>query len=1284
MVKSGDYGMRVFHIIFCTGFLLWISVTSTALSQETTLRINEFMALNTSTLTDEDGDFSDWIEIYNPTDTGIDLMGWSLTDDQEDPGKWLFPQQTLAAKSYLIVFASNKNHAEAGQELHTNFALNGSGEYLSLLEPDGEAATEFNPAFPMQDADISCAYYEGDYVATGSPTPGAANQLADEGLLLPPVFSVPRGFYEQPFQVEINSGFTDAKVYYTTDGSPPRQGHWTEYQSPLQITTTTILRAVTVKAGLLTSKVTTSTYLFLDDVMNQPNDPPGYPAEWGPYAAITGTAIADYEMDPEITGDPVYGPQMKDALLALPTLSLVTDKNNLFLHSTDPDSGGIYIYTRAPDVRSTHPSALGDGWERPVSVEYFTADGSGEFQIDAGIRLHGGHSRRAEKSAKHSFRLVFKSEYGPNRLKYPLFGDSAVSSFDALVLRAGFGNTWNHWHHSERVRAQYGRDIWAKDTQLDMGHLSGHGCYVHLYINGLYWGIYNPTEYLDKKYAESYLPGNEDDFDIIKDATEVTDGSWTDWETMMDLAGAGLSDNTSYQLIQGNNPDGSPNPGLTAYLDVVNLIDYMIVNLYSGNWDWDHHNWIAIRNRVQPGKGFQFFSWDAEHVLEDVGANELNENNSGCPSFLFQQLRANADFRRLFADRVQLHCFNGGALTPQAAAQRWMNRAHQIDLAIIAESARWGDYRRDVHRWEAAGPFTLYTKEYWLAEQDFLINEFFPNRTAAFINQLRQAGLFPNVSAPLFRLNDDLNFSKEIQKGDILTMSATAGNIYFTTNGSDPADTQNSEDGSTVILSESAEKKATVPKANIGTGWRRLTDYDESGWRICSGAPGGVGYERGVGYQNLITLDVGDDMPGSDNNSSTSCYIRIKFNLTSQDLQKYNSLSLQVRYDDGFVAYLNGTKVAEENAPVNPVWNSVSTASHETSGLESYNISSFVEDLVEGQNLLAIQVFNQSTTSSDFLFNCRLLASEANETNISSAAMLYSGPVVLNQSAYVKARAMNNGEWSALTEAIFTLPSDISNLKITEIHYHPSVENDQDDRLFEFLELMNTGQAPVYLTGARFEQGISYVFPDHSVLLPDDFIVLASNETYFAQRYGFFPDGVYEGFLDNSGERITLFDAVNDTVFTVRYNDRAPWPTAPAGDGYSLVPVDPYPAGNQDDPDQWQTSFEVHGSPGAVDGTTSAVKRSEFGPEIYTLRQNVPNPFNPTTRIAYSLAGPGFVTLKVYDILGREVKTLVKEFQKSDYYSVYFDASDLASGVYFYRLQVGSDYVKTRKMLLMR
>ena len=121
------------------------------------------------------------------------------------------------------------------------------------------------------------------------------------------------------------------------------------------------------------------------------------------------------------------------------------------------------------------------------------------------------------------------------------------------------------------------------------------------------------------------------DFDVIKDYSEAVDGDITAWNKMISMANAGLMQNEAYQLIQGKNPDGTSNPELEAMVDVVSLADYMILNFYAGNWDWDHHNWVAIRNRVTPGRGFQFFTWDAEHTVESLTANILSENNDKMP-----------------------------------------------------------------------------------------------------------------------------------------------------------------------------------------------------------------------------------------------------------------------------------------------------------------------------------------------------------------------------------------------------------------------------------------------------------------------------------------------------------------------------------------------------------------------------------------------------------------------------------------------------------------------------
>ena len=118
--------------------------------------ITEFMADNDTTLDDEDGEFSDWIEVHNPDGASIDLTGWCLTDNAINLSKWPFPPVILQPGGFLVVFASGKDRRIPGSELHTNFQLSSGGEYLALVEPDGTTvAHQYAPEFPNQDPDRS-------------------------------------------------------------------------------------------------------------------------------------------------------------------------------------------------------------------------------------------------------------------------------------------------------------------------------------------------------------------------------------------------------------------------------------------------------------------------------------------------------------------------------------------------------------------------------------------------------------------------------------------------------------------------------------------------------------------------------------------------------------------------------------------------------------------------------------------------------------------------------------------------------------------------------------------------------------------------------------------------------------------------------------------------------------------------------------------------------------------------------------------------------------------------
>lgn len=694
--------------------------------------ISEFMSSNSSTLMDEDSDYSDWIELHNPSSQDLDISGWYLSDNSENLIKWLLPNYTISANGFLIIFASGKDKKVT--EWHTNFKLSSAGEQLFLVGSDGKTIISSVIDYPPQETDVSYSFVNESWIFS-DPTPGGPNAVGS--YLNPPKFSVKHGLFDQPFTLAMSNATGDS-ILYTIDGSNPGLDNGIKYLSPIQIDSTYVIRAVAF-SGPRVSNSSTSTYIFPAKVRNQAYDPEGYPFNWGSFSRIDGNAPADYGMDPIICNDPDYSGLIEPALKSIPTISLSTSIGYLFSHSTDPVSGGIYVHTDSPT------GGFGEDWERPASAELLIPGGSKGFQINCGIRIHGGHSRVPEKNPKHSFRLVFRDQYGPSKLNCDVFENGSSNEFNSIVLRAGFNHSWLHWDTNQRNVAQYIRDSWAKDTWHNMGHTAANNKFVHLYINGLYWGLYNISERMDDDFVADYLGGDKEDWDVIKDYAEVAEGNKEAWNTMMGMAEQGLSDADSYNRIQGKNAFGEIDENLEAFLDVENLIDYMLLNFYAGNLDWDHHNWVAARNRVNPGKGFQFFPWDSERIFYNTSNNVVDEMNEDKPSFLYTQLRHNPMFRIQFARRANELLGPGGLLSPDSVKAAWTKRSKEIELAVIAESARWGDYRKDMHQYNN-GPYDLYTKkDHWDVELERLLNDYFPKRSQIVLEQLKEIGLAGEV-----------------------------------------------------------------------------------------------------------------------------------------------------------------------------------------------------------------------------------------------------------------------------------------------------------------------------------------------------------------------------------------------------------------------------------------------------------------------------------------------------------------------------------------------------------
>ena len=827
----------------------------TCASSAGTVAINEILVANASVgPVDEDNEFSEWIELYNPGASAVNLLGWSLTNDPEHPNQWVFPSRTLNAGAYLLVYASGKDRKPASGNLHTNFQLNANGDSIYLFPPNSpRAATSSLVDFPPQRYNYSYGPQVGGqlrYFSTptppGSPNPSnGLSQLTAIGAA--PTASVSRGFFNEPFNVILSTTQAGATIRYTLDGSVPLATS-AQYTTPINVATTTVLRAATFSSSTVPSDTVTHSYFFLDHVLNQPSPPydnPSnatddtnpklptvssiplasggvqFPVTWGSSLGGTASLItnipansvpADYGMDPEIINDPnkyddtgainnatgkLNIDRIKQGFRDLPMLSIVLKNDDFF------GASGLY----------PNSTQKGTAYEKACSVELLMPDGTTGFASTCGLRIHGNASRSPANCPKHGFKLNFKGSFGASTLGYALFPDSPVEEFDDLILRADYNSSWVH--HDGGVQRPKGtrlRDAFCKDTFRAMGRVAGHHRYVNLFINGIYWGTYDPTEQENNGFAAAYFGGGKDDYVIYEQSNTPKSGV----DTIM--SGDTI---TPWARISGDGTGtGGTLPNATTsaiyenykrYLDVPFFIDYMLLHFWVGHQDWGGDplkNWYCARNS-KTGGTFKFFPWDMENLM--WAETQDSTTVSLPPGRIHTKLVVNPQYQLDFADQAYKHMVAvDGALQPSASIARWNKWQAIMTNAIACESARWGDYRRDVHPNAAAGPFPLYTwHSTFITETNRLKTVWFPRRitnttsaTQGVLPQLRSRGLYPMLNAPEFRDNTNnlqigsqrvtagfqvkLQFPTTTAFNQSGTAATSAGTFYYTTDGSDP------------------------------------------------------------------------------------------------------------------------------------------------------------------------------------------------------------------------------------------------------------------------------------------------------------------------------------------------------------------------------------------------------------------------------------------------------------------------------------------------------------------
>ena len=1040
--------------------------------------INEFLAANRDGLKDDDGEVGDWIELRNNGGVTVDLAGWSLSDDSTKPGKWVFPGVTIRPSASLIVHATGKNRRALGQALHTNFKLGVEGEYLGLFSPElpRRVADEIAPAFPEQRSNISYGRLaKGGWAWFATPTPGLANRGSTiRGMLAPPLFSAQRGIYDAQFRVHLTTGEPGAVIRYTTDYSEPTATNGKKYTNPLAVRRTTVVRAAAFKSGMLPSRVETHTYAY----------------------------------------------NLSKGVTSLPMMSLVTENSNLW--------GNTGIMETNP--RNT--TKRGIAWERPVSMELIYPDTGETLQANAGLRVQGGNYIRGRynpnagpPAGKYSFRLYFRGDYGPGRLRHPFFPALQVEDFNHIVLRAGMNDNTNPFVIDELVRR----------LSADMGQVAARGTFMNLYLNGKSKGYYNPTERIDSDFLNSWN-GGESEWDIIAQYGELREGDMTKWNELKSALLKNLSVPQNYAAVE-------------RLLNVDNFIDYIMLNVYANTGDWPHNNWRAARERV-PGARWRFLVWDAEWSFGNNGRGVTGNNLTSGPlaggadiALFYRSLQKNPEFRMRFADRVQIHYFNGGALTDENVLRRFREMKEEMTGVISNMNS------------------TVETT--WV-----------PRRRAIVMSQMATQNIQASAAAPQFSQPGGA-----IPAGYSLNLTATDGVIYYTTDGSDPRRPGEVAETGKTILNGSAEKWALVPSADnggntLGTQWRGGREpFDHDDW---DSGNDGVGYDQNADYDPHIGIDVDSEM----NDINQSVFVRIPFRVSVEDRKKSNFMVLRMKYDDGFVAYLNGTRIVSANAAANPGWNAGATGQHDDASAVtwvSFDAGKYINKLKAGNNILAIHGLNSGLGSSDMLINAELSIGERSGAEIADGVLKYTSPVKLTGDTTIRTRTMYNGQWSALVEYSFQAGRAGTPLRFTEIMYNPLGGSE-----YEFVELHNSGTFDVSLGWHRFD-GIDFTFAGDAVIGPGEFLVLASDNDpdAFKLRYpGLAVDGWYRGSLSNNGERLALLDARWRRVVEVDFSDGGAWPSSADGDGHSLELIDlladPGAASN------WRDSAAKAGSPGEI------------------------------------------------------------------------------------------------------
>jgi len=741
-------GLNSFKRWFFIG--LSVSICSfTAISQ--TVHINEIMSSNVSTIQDEDGTFSDWVELYNPGAVAVNLLDWGLTDSAANPYKWRFGDVSIQPGEFMMVWASSKNRSAVtnGNAIHTSWAISSGGEDVALTRPDGSTASMFSATIIGADRSLGRKPDgTGPMNFFDVATPGAANTTVGVPTDLPlPGFSLDSGIYTNDQIIEISTEVAGGIIRYTLDGSEPTTN------APIYSGAITVsVRSATANLSLIPTNL-------------DPNPGPPYYEGWQPpqgdvfrFRTVRAKVFVPGSTPSKAATRSYVITPAGASRYTLPIMSINTDDKNFF----DPDIG---IY-----VKGNNNNYFQDGsaWERPASLEMISTNGTVQFQNNVGIRLHGTTS---VSRPRKSLRIYMRD---PTTLNYQVFPDKAVNKYNTFIMRSG-GNDWGNTIF---------RDAF---TQSLISHLKVDRQYsrpVVVFLNGEYWGVHHIRDRFDEGYILNHYGLGENEF--IQMEADLAVSPQLVYDRGYEPMKADFYDLFNFLNVQ-RVVSSSNYEQVKARIDIDNYIDYLSTEIYSGNTDWPGNNiklWRSVSTNTAPNAPYghdarwRFMIYDTdlgmgadftyvpghsefadynslEHAAAANGVHFSNQTNA---TLMFRRLLENNEFRASFVSRFSDH------LNSAFLASRVTNQ-HAIMAAKLApemeeHTRRWRqpvDWNKDLKR--VRDYATLRTDAVWGHLQEFFnldgrrsvsVNVSDINEGFVQVNSIEVTPALPGVSASVY------------------------------------------------------------------------------------------------------------------------------------------------------------------------------------------------------------------------------------------------------------------------------------------------------------------------------------------------------------------------------------------------------------------------------------------------------------------------------------------------------------------------------------------------------